>query len=97
MGGMAGPVEMPVSVVVKAEGLESLVNTQQYNVTANAPDVVSSLHEDNVVVVQRESDGYIDATKMAATNGKLWADYFRRSENQKVLSELAQNMATRTA
>lgn len=55
-------------------------------------DLVSSLHEDSIVIVQRETDGYINATKMAAGTGRLWGHYFEKHSTQNVLEEIAQNI-----
>ena len=85
---------MPVSFVVKSEGLksDSLVNMQQNNVTENAPDLVDALISDGVAIEIREADGYVNATKMAARAGTFWGHYFEIQDTQKFLAELALNI-----
>ena len=69
----------------------SLTSTCDAKADSRVSDVVSALHEDNVVVIQRESDGYINATKMVAGTGRFWNNYFENKETTNVLNEISDN------
>lgn len=72
----------------------SLTTTNNSSDSKHASDFFKSLRTDDgkLVIEVRESDGYINATKLAQSGGKLFADYSRLSSTKKFMTSLSMTM-----
>ena len=54
--------------------------------------LVNALQKDGICIEVRQSDGFVNATRMAKDGGREWSEYFRLASTKAFLEELSKSL-----